>query len=80
MVNSPIVLEIMNWLIHLAAWQETVCFCWVLSHINVTGKEKAHSETKLAASAEGEIYNHRNYFVECVNVKHELPSGMKLNF
>ena len=56
----------MNWLIRLAARQKTVRFCWVPSHINITGNEKADSEARRAASVEGEIYNrtlpHRDYY------------------
>ena len=64
--NHPIVLEIMNWLIRLAARQKTVRFCWVPSHINITGNQKADSEARRAASVQGEIYNrtlpHRDYY------------------
>ena len=55
--NHPIVLEIMNWLIRLAARQKTVRFCLVPSHIAITDNEKADSEARRAASVEGEIYN-----------------------
>lgn len=41
--NHPIVCEIQDWLFRISARRKSICFCWVPSHIGITGNERVDS-------------------------------------
>lgn len=64
--NHPIVQEINCWLIHLSARQKIIQLCWVPSHIDIPGNEKADTKAKSAAQSDAPIYYynvpHKDYY------------------
>lgn len=55
--NNPIVMDIVSLLIRLSLERKEVKLCWVPSHVNVGGNERADTEAKQAASLDIEPYN-----------------------
>ena len=53
--SHPIVSKIQSWLIMMQARYKTVKLCWVPSHINIAGNERADRLAKEVATAEGNI-------------------------
>ena len=47
--NHPIVLKIVEWLLRVSARHKNVTLCWVPSHCNIAGNEKADTEAKRVA-------------------------------
>ena len=47
--RNPLVLNIQRFLQLLHSRRKSVCFCWVPSHVNIAGNEKADGEAKMAA-------------------------------
>ena len=64
--NHPIVLNIVEWLLRVPARHQNVTLCWVPSHCNIAGNEKADTEARHVAATNVNIYNvhllHRNFF------------------
>ena len=64
--DHPIVSKIQDYIIMLHSRHKSICICWVPSHINIEGNERADQLAKQAAQSQGEVmyihYPHKDYY------------------